>query len=353
MAPARGAEADGAREADGVPRDHPGRHPARHRREPRRRLRPRRRPGEPPHRRPPLRLPRLRGVLAQDPPGPERGAGPVAQRPPRRRARARAHGLRGGQLLGPAARPSPPSPPSPPRWPPSTGTAWRAAATSTPRAGPSATTSPCSTRWAHSGSRTASSTGPSRSRASTRSRTPRGPKPPFITSTLQQVGGSRLRMSSRQVMSIAQGLYEDGYITYMRTDSTTLSDTAIRAARQVIERQFGREYLTDGPAHLRQEEQERPGGPRGHPPRGRLVAQPRPAARELRGDQLRLYELIWQRTLASQMPDARGNTVTVRIAATHHRRRRHRVDRVRPHDHLPRLAGGLRVQRRRRRRGRG
>ena len=103
------------------------------------------------------------------------------------------------------------------------------------------------------------------------------PKPPFITSTLQQVGGSRLRMSSRQVMSIAQGLYEDGYITYMRTDSTTLSDTAIRAARQVIERQFGSGVPHRRTARLRQEEQERPGGARGDPPGGRHVAQPRPA----------------------------------------------------------------------------
>src|SRR3546814_3191722 len=72
------------------------------------------------------------------------------------------------------------------------------------------------------------------------------PKPPFITSTLQQVGGSRLRMSSRQVMSIAQGLYEEGYITYMRNDSTTLSETATKAARQAIESQFGRDYRNDG-----------------------------------------------------------------------------------------------------------
>jgi len=142
------------------------------------------------------------------------------------------------------------------------------------------------------------------------------PKPPFITSTLQQVGGSRLRMSSRQVMSIAQGLYEDGYITYMRTDSTTLSGTAIAAARQVIERQFGQEYLTDAPRTYAKKSKNAQEAHEAIRPAGDTWRSPDQLRSELRGDQLRLYELIWQRTLASQMPDARGNTVTVRIAAT-------------------------------------
>src|SRR5437588_6997285 len=73
------------------------------------------------------------------------------------------------------------------------------------------------------------------------------PKPPFITSTLQQVGGSRMRLSAQQVMRVAQGLYERGYITYMRTDSTTLSDAALSAARQQIGELFGAEYVPDGP----------------------------------------------------------------------------------------------------------
>jgi DNA topoisomerase-1 len=142
------------------------------------------------------------------------------------------------------------------------------------------------------------------------------PKPPFITSTLQQVGGSRLRMSSRQVMSIAQGLYEDGYITYMRTDSTTLSSTAIAAARQVIERQFGREYLTDAPRTYTKKAKNAQEAHEAIRPAGDTWRSPDQLRSELRGDQLRLYELIWQRTLASQMPDARGHTVTVRIDAT-------------------------------------
>ena len=142
------------------------------------------------------------------------------------------------------------------------------------------------------------------------------PKPPFITSTLQQVGGSRLRMSSRQVMSLAQGLYEDGYITYMRTDSTTLSTTAVTAARQVIERQFGSEYLTAEPRVYAKKSKNAQEAHEAIRPAGDAWRSPDQLRSELRGDLLRLYELIWQRTLASQMPDARGNTVTVRIAAT-------------------------------------
>ncbi|MFP5254686.1 MAG: type I DNA topoisomerase [Acidimicrobiia bacterium] len=142
------------------------------------------------------------------------------------------------------------------------------------------------------------------------------PKPPFITSTLQQVGGSRLRMSARQVMSLAQGLYEEGYITYMRTDSTTLSDTAIQAARQVIEHQFGRDYLTDGPRTYAKKAKNAQEAHEAIRPAGDTWRSPDQLRGELRGDQLRLYELIWQRTLASQMPDARGHTVTARIRAS-------------------------------------
>jgi DNA topoisomerase-1 len=123
-------------------------------------------------------------------------------------------------------------------------------------------------------------------------------------------------MSARQVMSIAQGLYEEGYITYMRTDSTTLSETAITAARQVIERQFGREYLTDSPRTYTKKAKNAQEAHEAIRPAGDTWRSPDQLRSELRGDQLRLYELIWQRTLASQMPDARGNTVTVRIAAT-------------------------------------
>jgi DNA topoisomerase-1 len=142
------------------------------------------------------------------------------------------------------------------------------------------------------------------------------PKPPFITSTLQQVGGSRLRMSSRQVMSVAQRLYEEGYITYMRTDSTTLSETAISAARKAIEATYGRDYLTDGPRTYTKKSKNAQEAHEAIRPAGDAWRSPDQLRGELSGDHLRLYELIWQRTLASQMPDARGSTVTARIQAT-------------------------------------
>jgi DNA topoisomerase-1 len=142
------------------------------------------------------------------------------------------------------------------------------------------------------------------------------PKPPFITSTLQQVGGSRLRMSAQQVMRVAQGLYERGYITYMRTDSTTLSETALAAARDAIASRFGREYLTDSPRTYTKKSKNAQEAHEAIRPAGDTFRSPDELRGELSGDDLRLYELIWQRTLASQMPDARGSTVSARLTAT-------------------------------------
>jgi DNA topoisomerase-1 len=142
------------------------------------------------------------------------------------------------------------------------------------------------------------------------------PKPPFITSTLQQVGGSRLRMSAQQVMRVAQGLYERGYITYMRTDSTTLSETAVAAAKRAIEERFGREYLVDGARVYAKKSKNAQEAHEAIRPAGDTFRAPASLRGELSGDDLRLYELIWQRTVASQMPDARGSTVTARLLAT-------------------------------------
>jgi DNA topoisomerase I len=142
------------------------------------------------------------------------------------------------------------------------------------------------------------------------------PKPPFITSTLQQVGGSRLRMGAQQVMRVAQGLYERGYITYMRTDSTTLSATALDAARGEIRSRFGAEYLPDGPRSYAKKAKNAQEAHEAIRPAGDTWRAPDQLRGELSGDDLRLYELVWQRTLASQMVDARGQTVTARIAAT-------------------------------------
>ncbi|MEN3273271.1 MAG: topoisomerase [Actinomycetota bacterium] len=141
------------------------------------------------------------------------------------------------------------------------------------------------------------------------------PKPPFITSTLQQVGGARLRMSARQVMQVAQGLYERGYITYMRTDSTTLSAEAIGAARRVIQEKYGADHLPESP---RSYEKKAKGAQEAHEairPSGDTWRTPEQLDGELRGNDLTLYRLIYQRTLASQMVDARLNTVTVLIDA--------------------------------------
>ena len=141
------------------------------------------------------------------------------------------------------------------------------------------------------------------------------PKPPFTTSTLQQEAGRKLRLSSRQVMSIAQGLYERGYITYMRTDSVTLSSEAINEVRTFIKKDFGDKYIPQSPrTHTNkvknaQEAHEaiRPALP---------LRSPDQLASELRGQDLTVYRLIWQRTLASQMTDTDGVTVSVRLGAT-------------------------------------
>jgi DNA topoisomerase-1 len=142
------------------------------------------------------------------------------------------------------------------------------------------------------------------------------PKAPFTTSTLQQVGGSRLRMSAQQVMRVAQGLYERGYITYMRTDSTTLSDTAVAASRSAIESKFGREYLTESPRIYAKKSKNAQEAHEAIRPAGESFRAPDELRSELDATDLRLYELIWQRTLASQMPDARGSTVTARLGAS-------------------------------------
>ena len=140
------------------------------------------------------------------------------------------------------------------------------------------------------------------------------PKPPFMTSTLQQEGGRKLRLSSSQVMRVAQGLYERGFITYMRTDSVTLSAEALTATRDAIASEYGQNFLSPQPKQYTsksknsQEAHEaiRPVTP---------YRSPKQVAGELNSQELALYRLIWQRTLASQMADASGVTVSVRLGA--------------------------------------
>ncbi|NUU17353.1 type I DNA topoisomerase [Cellulomonas humilata] len=144
----------------------------------------------------------------------------------------------------------------------------------------------------------------------------RRPAAPFTTSTLQQEASRKLRMASRATMRTAQGLYENGYITYMRTDSSSLSTQAIDAARRQASELYGAEYVPDAPRVYTGKAK---GAQEAHEairPAGDHFRTPAQVAKELSGDQFRLYELIWKRTVASQMADARGQTASVRLGAT-------------------------------------
>ncbi len=141
----------------------------------------------------------------------------------------------------------------------------------------------------------------------------RRPYAPFMTSTLQQEAGRKLRFSSERTMSIAQRLYENGYITYMRTDSTTLSQSAIEAARNQARQLYGEEYVASSPRQYTRKVKNAQEAHEAIRPAGETFATPDAVRRELDGDEFRLYELIWQRTVASQMADARGTTLSLRI----------------------------------------
>ncbi|WP_020669716.1 type I DNA topoisomerase [Amycolatopsis nigrescens] len=141
----------------------------------------------------------------------------------------------------------------------------------------------------------------------------RRPYAPFMTSTLQQEAGRKLRFSSDRTMRIAQRLYENGYITYMRTDSTTLSETAISAARSQASQLYGKEYVADKPRQYTRKVKNAQEAHEAIRPSGEVFRTPGQVAGELESDEFRLYELIWQRTIASQMADAKGTTMSVRI----------------------------------------
>lgn len=144
----------------------------------------------------------------------------------------------------------------------------------------------------------------------------RRPAAPFTTSTLQQEASRKLRMSSRQTMRTAQSLYENGYITYMRTDSPSLSTQATDAARRQAAELYGPEFVPSSPRVYTAKNK---GAQEAHEairPAGDAFRTPAQVSRELSGDQFKLYELIWKRTVASQMADARGSTASVRLAVT-------------------------------------
>jgi DNA topoisomerase-1 len=142
----------------------------------------------------------------------------------------------------------------------------------------------------------------------------RRPYPPFMTSTLQQEAGRKLRFSSERTMSIAQRLYENGYITYMRTDSTTLSGSAINAARTQARDLYGEEYVHPSPRQYTRKVKNAQEAHEAIRPAGESFATPGQLHSSLDNDEFRLYELIWQRTVASQMADARGTTLSLRIS---------------------------------------
>jgi DNA topoisomerase I len=141
----------------------------------------------------------------------------------------------------------------------------------------------------------------------------RRPYAPFMTSTLQQEAGRKLRFSSERTMSVAQRLYENGYITYMRTDSTTLSESAIEAARTQARQLYGAEYVAASPRQYTRKVKNAQEAHEAIRPAGETFATPDAVRHELGGDEFRLYELVWQRTVASQMADARGTTLSLRI----------------------------------------
>ncbi|MGF1496174.1 MAG: type I DNA topoisomerase [Elainellaceae cyanobacterium] len=141
----------------------------------------------------------------------------------------------------------------------------------------------------------------------------RKPAPPFTTSTLQQEANRKLRLSARDTMRVAQGLYERGFITYMRTDSVHLSQQAIAAARSCVQNMYGEEYLSP---QTRQYSTKSKGAQEAHEairPAGSTFRTPQETG--LSGRDLQLYDLIWKRTVATQMAEARQTHITIQIRA--------------------------------------
>lgn len=143
----------------------------------------------------------------------------------------------------------------------------------------------------------------------------RKPAAPFTTSTLQQEASRKLRFSARQTMSVAQGLYENGYITYMRTDSPSLSQQAITAARTQATQLYGADSIPEKPRSYTGKSKNAQEAHEAIRPSGEVFRTPSELSNVLRGNEFKLYDLIWKRTVASQMADARGSTASVTITA--------------------------------------
>ncbi len=143
----------------------------------------------------------------------------------------------------------------------------------------------------------------------------RRPAAPFITSTLQQEASRKLRYTAQTTMRVAQRLYENGHITYMRTDSTTLSEAALVAARTQAVELYGADSIPESPRRYARKVKNAQEAHEAIRPAGDSFRTPKQLERELNRDELALYDLIWKRTLASQMEDVRGLTVTLRLGA--------------------------------------
>ncbi len=144
----------------------------------------------------------------------------------------------------------------------------------------------------------------------------RRPAAPFMTSTLQQEAGRKFRFGAQRTMRAAQRLYENGYITYMRTDSTTLSETALKAAREAIQKLYSPADLPKAPRQYKRKVKNAQEAHEAIRPAGDSFRHPEQVAREVGPDEAKLYDLIWKRTVASQMADAKGESLIVTINAT-------------------------------------
>ncbi|MHB8953684.1 MAG: type I DNA topoisomerase [Pirellulaceae bacterium] len=139
------------------------------------------------------------------------------------------------------------------------------------------------------------------------------PAPPFTTSTMQQEANRKLGFTARRTMQVAQSLYENGYITYMRTDSTNLAQVAIHAARDLVESEYGKAYLPDKPRAYTSKVKNAQEAHEAIRPAGHPFRLPESLRKELEHDEFRLFEMIWKRTIASQMVDAHGHRTTITI----------------------------------------
>ena len=299
----------------------PGRH-RRGRRQPARdQQRPGRGPGGTPHPRPALRLRGLAGAVEEGDERPVGRARAVGRDPPGRRPRAGADGVPRRGVLGPRGDVR--------RWRVQVaadlpGQADRVSTAAASRRGATSPRSACSRTAPTSSTSTASAPVRSPRACSEQAFTVssveakpyrRSPYAPFRTTTLQQEASRKLGYGSARTMQIAQRLYENGHITYMRTDSVTLSDTAIRAARAQVTELYGRDYLPDAPRTYQSKVKNAQEAHEAIRPAGDSFRTP--AQTGLNGDDFRLYELIWMRTVASQMRDAAG-TVGLRADRGHH-----------------------------------